>query len=173
MGLCAVSRWCERVQKQRQSAVKLGSRSNFRTDHAGFTNPARPEAIGGQPSKNRHLHYISIGYGGESVSQPPLKDKAFSTFLGQNPPFKPRPKMGFRSRQEPVQPMAHHRPQRHQATSERQIAGAPLGLFAVQLLGNPIAANPSSDPSPSMRIGGPPWRPSDPLGPKETPPPSR
>jgi len=25
--------------------------------------------------------------GGESVSQSPLKDKAFSTFLDQNPPF--------------------------------------------------------------------------------------
>src|SRR5216684_1093043 len=29
--------------------------------------------------------------GGESVSQSPLKDKAFSTFLDQNPPFEPRP----------------------------------------------------------------------------------
>jgi hypothetical protein len=35
------------VQKQRQSAVKLGSRPNFRTDHAGFPNPVRPKAIRG------------------------------------------------------------------------------------------------------------------------------
>ena len=35
MGLCAVSRWCEGMQKQRQSAIKLGSRPNFRTDQAG------------------------------------------------------------------------------------------------------------------------------------------
>jgi hypothetical protein len=36
MGLCAVSRWCEGCRnKCRQSAVKLGSRPNFRTDHAG------------------------------------------------------------------------------------------------------------------------------------------
>jgi hypothetical protein len=32
--------------------------------------------------------------GGESVSQLPLKDKAFSTFLDQNPPFKLRPEKG-------------------------------------------------------------------------------
>jgi len=34
--------------------------------------------------------------GGEGVSQSPLKYKAFSTFLDQNPPFELRPKMGFR-----------------------------------------------------------------------------
>ena len=39
------------------------------------------------------LSIRTIGYrgeqcgGGESVSQPPLKDKVFSTYLGQNPPF--------------------------------------------------------------------------------------
>jgi hypothetical protein len=31
--------------KQRQSAVKLGPRPNFRTDHAGFPNPVPTEAI--------------------------------------------------------------------------------------------------------------------------------
>src|SRR5258708_2602932 len=30
--------------------------------------------------------------GGEGVSQPPLKDKVFSTFLDQNPPFELRPR---------------------------------------------------------------------------------
>jgi hypothetical protein len=30
-------------------------------------------------------------YGGESVGQLPLKDKAFSTFPDQNPPFELRP----------------------------------------------------------------------------------
>jgi hypothetical protein len=33
-----------------------------------------------------------MGYGGESVSQSPLKDNAFSTFLDQNPPFELPPK---------------------------------------------------------------------------------
>jgi hypothetical protein len=37
--------------------------------------------------------------------------------------------------------------------SERQIAIAPLSLIAVQLLGNPIAVNPSSDASPSISVG--------------------
>ena len=35
-----------------------------------------------------------VGAGGESVSQLPLKDKAFLTFLGQNPPFELRTKAG-------------------------------------------------------------------------------
>ena len=34
-------------------------------------------------------------YGGESVSQSPLKDKAFSTFFDQNPPFELLSEMGF------------------------------------------------------------------------------
>jgi hypothetical protein len=73
--------------------------------------------------------------GGESVSQSPLKDKAFSTFLDRNPQLELRPEMGFRRRRKSVQPMVHHRQQRYQATSERQIAIAPLRLFAVQFLG--------------------------------------
>ena len=48
------------------------------------------------------LSVQTIGYrgerrsGGESVSQSLLKDKAFSTFLGQNPPFELRRKLAFR-----------------------------------------------------------------------------
>jgi hypothetical protein len=42
--------------------------------------------------------------GGESVSQSPLKDQAFSTFLDQNPPFELQPENGFRLRQKPVPP---------------------------------------------------------------------
>jgi hypothetical protein len=38
----------------------------------------------------------SSATGGEGVSQSPLKDKAFSTFLGQNPPFELRRKLAFR-----------------------------------------------------------------------------
>ena len=37
--------------------------------------------------------------GGESVSQSPLKDKAFSTFLDQNPPFELPPENGIPPRQ--------------------------------------------------------------------------
>jgi hypothetical protein len=42
------------------------------------------------------------GYGGESVSQSPLKDKAFSTFLDQNQPFELRRRMRFCLRQKQV-----------------------------------------------------------------------
>jgi hypothetical protein len=59
------------------------------------------------------LSVRTIGYkghqcsGGESVSQCPLKTRAFSTFLDQNPPFELQPKMAFASdksllRQSPV-----------------------------------------------------------------------
>jgi hypothetical protein len=34
-------------------------------------------------------------HGGEGVSQSPLKDQAFSTFLDQNPPFELRPENGI------------------------------------------------------------------------------
>lgn len=40
----------------------------------------------------RLLRVENRANGGESVSQLPLKDKAFSTFLDQNPPFELRPK---------------------------------------------------------------------------------
>ena len=52
------------------------------------------------------------------VSQSPLKDNAFLSFLDQNPPFELRPEDEFRFRQKPVRPMAHHRQRCHQATSE-------------------------------------------------------
>ena len=51
----------------------------------------------------------TIGYGGEQcsggegVSQPPLKDKAFFTFVNQNPPFELRPKTAFRLPSWPIQ----------------------------------------------------------------------
>jgi hypothetical protein len=66
----------------------------------------------------------TIGYrgeqcgGGESVSQPPLKDKAFSTFLDQNPPFELRPENGI----SPSAKAWRHRQQCDQATGEGQIA---------------------------------------------------
>jgi hypothetical protein len=69
--------------------------------------------------------------GGESVSQSPLKDKAFSTFLDQNPPFELPEKGDFAFDKSLSRPMGRHRQQCHQATSERQIAVAPLSLIAV------------------------------------------
>jgi len=49
----------------------------------------------------RHRHWRTVRNkrdGGESVSQFPLKDKAFSTFLDQNPLFELRREMRFRFR---------------------------------------------------------------------------
>ena len=43
-----------------------------------------------QSQKQKFSLYFNMT-GGEGVSQPPLKDKAFSTFLDQNPPFELRP----------------------------------------------------------------------------------
>ena len=53
-------------------------------------------------SYSRMLWNRKIGYGGElwrggeGVSQSPLKDKTFSSFLGENPPFELRRNMEFR-----------------------------------------------------------------------------
>jgi hypothetical protein len=43
---------------------------------------------------NQNTLISSTRTGGESVSQPPLKDKVFPTFRGQNPPFEQRPENG-------------------------------------------------------------------------------
>jgi hypothetical protein len=41
------------------------------------------------------LDTVEKQFGGESVSQSLLKDKAFSTFLNQNPPFELPPENGI------------------------------------------------------------------------------
>jgi hypothetical protein len=50
--------------------------------------------VGGRYRKNEVNLKFQLD-GGERVSQPPLKDKAFSTFLDQNPPFELRRKPAF------------------------------------------------------------------------------
>jgi hypothetical protein len=63
-------------------------------------------------SCSRMLWNRKIGYGGElwrdgeSVSQSPLKDKAFSTFLNQNPPFELPEKGDFAFDESPSRPAA-------------------------------------------------------------------
>src|ERR1700730_6260712 len=84
--------------------------------------------------------------GGENVSKLPLKDNAVATFLDQNPPFEPRPKWNSAFDKNLSRSMARHRQHCHQATSERQIAVAPLGLIAGQL-GDLIVAHPDSRPA--------------------------
>src|SRR6266566_7901865 len=84
-----------------------------------FQALSRPEASAGQLSKYENLPYVSrVGAGGESVSQLPLKDKAFSTFLDQNPPFELPPKWNSAFDKNLSRSMARHRQHCHQATSE-------------------------------------------------------
>ena len=92
-----------------------------------------------------------MGYGGEGVSQSPLKDQAFSTFLDQNPPFELPPENGISpSIKSLSRPMDRHRQQCHQATSEGQMAVAPLSLIAVQSR-NLMVAHPGSGPAFNFR----------------------
>src|SRR3981081_142789 len=58
--------------------------------------------------------------------------------------------MGFRLRQSLYRPMARRRQQCYQATSERQIAVAPLTLIAVQSR-NLMVAHPGSGPAFNFR----------------------
>jgi hypothetical protein len=79
------------------------------------------------------LSVRTIGYrgeqcgGGESVSQLPLKDNAFSTSLGQTHGLSHGPKWDYGASK----------------SLYRQTVVAPLSLIAVQLLGSPIAVNPT------------------------------
>src|ERR1019366_6941520 len=70
--------------------------------------------------------------GGESVSQLPLKDKAFLTFFGQNPPFELRSEKGIFGSAKACSAGGPSSTTTPPATSERQIAVAPLSLIALQ-----------------------------------------
>jgi len=85
-----VSRWCEGAQTKAKR--RIGSRPNFRKITLAFQTLSRLEAIRGPKSTN----------GGESVSQPSLKDKALSTFVDQNPPIQLRANMKIRARKPPI-----------------------------------------------------------------------
>jgi hypothetical protein len=94
MGLCAISRWCEGCRNNGKPQLSSALDRISERITLAFQTLSRLESIRGPTSKNKHLPYISIGCGGESVSQSPLNDQAFSTFLDQNPPFALRPKTG-------------------------------------------------------------------------------
>jgi hypothetical protein len=61
-----------------------------------------------------------------------LKDKAFSTLLNQKPPFEPRPEKGIFGSAEAYSAGGPSSTTTPSATSERQIAVAPLSLIALQ-----------------------------------------
>jgi hypothetical protein len=87
----------EKKAKRSDLGSALDQISGWITSAFQVAQPARSSDIAsrGKLSKNNNLPYISIGYGGEGVSQSPLKDQAFSTFLDQNPPFELWPKNGI------------------------------------------------------------------------------
>jgi hypothetical protein len=127
----------------RRTSLKCGS-TEFQSGSRWFSKPSRDRTNLGVNHRKHNLPYISMKYGGESVSQSPLKDRAFSTFQEQDPPFELRRKMGFRLDKSLSRPMARHRQQCHQATSERQIAVGPLSLIALQsrnlMVAHPVLA---------------------------------
>jgi len=69
-----------KVQLQKQARLEFCTRLNFRTDHAGF-----------QP-KILRLYFKNVWR--RECQSTPLKDKVFSTFLDQNPPFELQPQNG-------------------------------------------------------------------------------
>ena len=101
------------------------------------------------------LSVRTIGYrgeqcsGGEGVSQSPLKDKTFSSFLGENPPFELRRNMEFRlqsfhgihrgsSKYRPNTSIFHRRrtagsigvcPPKAKATRSNRVGSASFSLF--------------------------------------------
>jgi hypothetical protein len=85
--------------------------------------------------------------GGESVSQSPLKDQAFSTFLDQNPLFELPPENGFSPSTKacPTQwPVVDNSATRRLAKGKLPVA--PLSLIAVQsrnlMVAQPVLAQP-------------------------------
>jgi hypothetical protein len=64
-------------------------RKPLATSHASALLPK------GVSNRGKSQHIVQKA-GGESVSQLPLKDKAFLIFLGQNPPFELRRKLALR-----------------------------------------------------------------------------
>ena len=92
--------------------------------------------------KNPKISLESEGYGGEGVSQPPLKEKVFSTFLDQNPPFELRPENGFRFRQKPVMRCsaiggAGVLPSEGEGSHVRIVSGAPAFLYFAMRYADP------------------------------------
>ena len=116
------------MKKQRQE--QLSSASEFQKGLRWVSKPCpAQEQSGGQPSKCENLNYISMGYSGESVSQSPLKDQAFSTFLDQKPPVEPRPEKGIFGSAKACS--ASRLIRITMPSSDWRIAAAPTSLFAM------------------------------------------
>jgi hypothetical protein len=93
-GLCAVSRWCEGCRNKGKAQLRPALDRISERITLAFQTLSRPEQSGGHHRKTR-IYLIFQHDGGESVSQSPLKDQAFSPFLDQNPPFELPPENGI------------------------------------------------------------------------------
>jgi hypothetical protein len=78
-----------------------------------------------------------------------LKDKAFSTFLDQNPPFELRPKNGISPSAKVCAPDGVINNSAIKRLAKDKIAVTPLSLIAVQSR-NLMAAHPGSGPAPQF-----------------------
>lgn len=107
------------VRSQRSAICRRPHRRPRRERRCSGAGPVRPTNPDPRPASAHPAPATSVAFaaGGEGVSQPPLKDKAFSTFLDRNPPFGlRRPQNAISPWPQPVPPTAHHRRKRHQAT---------------------------------------------------------
>jgi hypothetical protein len=93
MGLCAVSHWCEVRNKGKAQLSSALERISEWITWLSKPCPAQKQPEG-QPTENKH-NFIFQQDGGERVSHLPLKNKAFLTFLDQNPPLELRPENGI------------------------------------------------------------------------------
>ena len=85
---------------RRNAADRTPSASNWIDPRVKPENPRQPVRHEVVTHVSGTICYLCVraghsdSHGGEGVSQLPLKDKAFLTFLGQNLPFELRPKTG-------------------------------------------------------------------------------
>ena len=89
------------VHRREGSGCRQASRHQPGRCRYASTNRTRRECVVPLSSDVSSIRLRSQirDFGGEGVSQSPLKDKVFSTFLDQNPPSELPPKMEFRLRQ--------------------------------------------------------------------------
>ena len=102
-GTSAMERKRELTRFTGGKVVVVGKRLAISLERCRYasTNRTRRECVAPLSSDVSSIRSRSQirDFGGEGVSQSPLKDKVFSTFLDQNPPSELPPKMEFRLRQ--------------------------------------------------------------------------
>jgi hypothetical protein len=131
----AKTRWTHFIERQ-QRALYFANGSLTTIGKSRAASVRLHERGGTQLPDGQHRSLA----GGEGVSQSPLKDKAFSTFLDQNPPFELPPENG-------ISPSTKACPAQWPVIDNSAIiAVAPLSLIAVQsqnlMVAHPVLAQP-------------------------------